>query len=194
MITIIDLNSSETEHIVELLKNLGESFRISSDEMKIINSDKVILCSSDDIPAAVRNLHLLNLYTILRICRRPLLGIGSGMHLMGGNFNSGKLSGLGIFQTEVHDFLAAEQDPGFHKIKIVRPGILLAGITNEQEFYFLNSHYFGISDLTAAETEAYNIRLSAAVELVNYFGVQFCPGRSGAAGQKVMENFISAAF
>jgi imidazole glycerol-phosphate synthase subunit HisH len=95
MIAIIDLGAEETDFLIDTIENQGEKFKITTDEAEIIRSDKIILPASGDASTALRKIHLLNLFTILRICRKPLLGICLGMHLMG---EYSEDSGKGLFR------------------------------------------------------------------------------------------------
>ena len=67
----------------------------------------------------------------------------------------------------------------------------LAGIENEEYFYFVNSYFAvpGEGGIVAGRT-FYGERFCSAVEKGNIFAVQFHPENSGEAGIKVLENFL----
>ena len=67
---------------------------------------------------------------------------------------------------------------------------LFAGI-KKPIFYFVHSYFLDPVDraVAAAETE-YGEKFASAVQKGNIFGVQFHPEKSGAAGLKLLENFL----
>jgi glutamine amidotransferase len=56
--------------------------------------------------------------------------------------------------------------------------------------YFTHSYRVPLLAATTAESE-YGGRFSAVVEQDNFFGVQFHPEKSGAAGLQLLQNFCS---
>ncbi len=80
MITIIDYGKTNSNEIAELLEKLSVDFVISNSESDILQATKLILPDSTDILSSIKKLHLLNLFSILRIIKNPILGLGTGMH------------------------------------------------------------------------------------------------------------------
>jgi glutamine amidotransferase len=66
---------------------------------------------------------------------------------------------------------------------------LFKGIAAGTHFYFVHSFAMPVNDFTIARAE-YGEAFSAAVRRDNFRGVQFHPERSGAAGAKLLENFL----
>ena len=63
-------------------------------------------------------------------------------------------------------------------------------ISEEEYFYFVHSFYATTGWDTAA-TCNYILPFSAALQRDNFYATQFHPEKSGAAGARVLENFIN---
>lgn len=191
MIAIIDLGAGESDFLINTIENSGEKVKLTTDETEIIRSDRIILTASDDTAYALRQLHLFNLFTVLRICRKPLLAICSAMHLLADKAVYSTDSFLGIFPVNVFSFESGGESSfrGTHKISFRNGSPLYKDIPDGEKFYFNNSFYVPENEFTTS-VSGNNIIFSASMEIENFLGIQFCPGRSGAAGIKIIRNFL----
>jgi glutamine amidotransferase len=55
---------------------------------------------------------------------------------------------------------------------------------------FVHSYYVALCAETAGETE-YGTRFSSALKKGSFYGLQFHPGKSAAAGERILRNFIA---
>jgi len=62
-------------------------------------------------------------------------------------------------------------------------------VTPDSFVYFVHSYAAPVADTTLAVTE-YGEDFTAVVGRGNFFGCQFHPERSSAAGQKILANFL----
>jgi glutamine amidotransferase len=191
MIAIIDLSAEETDFLVNTIENFSEKFKITTDEAEIIKSDRIILTASDDTSYALRQMHLFNLFTVLRICRKPFLAICSGMHLLADHAENSSESFLGIFPVGVRIFDNKSAVPfkGLHSISFQKESKLFNGIPDGENFYFNNSYYIPVNEYTTSAADN-NVKFSASMEKDNYYCIQFCPYKSGGAGIKLLHNFF----
>ena len=97
MITIVDYGDVCTSEVVASIKKITDDFIISGNEVDICRSDKIIFSGCGSASAAMKKIHLLNLFSVLRIVKKPMLGIGLGMQLMADYSTEGNISCLGIF-------------------------------------------------------------------------------------------------
>ena len=85
----------------------------------------------------MKMLHLLNLYSLLRFIKKPILGVGLGVELMSDHTDGEKISCLGLFPVESNKF---EEDKnnyslgGFKKVDILKESKLFTGIESEMNF------------------------------------------------------------
>ncbi|MDY0081647.1 MAG: imidazole glycerol phosphate synthase subunit HisH [Ignavibacteriaceae bacterium] len=192
MITLADYGDVCIERVAASLKQITDDFRVSKKESDICNSDKIILAGCGSAVTVMRKIQLLNLYSVLRVVKKPILGIGLGMQLMSDYSNEGNFPCLGFFPGTAVQFdqsIDESSYKGMHQINICKSSVLFNNIEEKAEFYFNNSYYLPKSDLS---TSAYfeNDICSSSIENGNAYAVQFHPEMSGEAGLKLLQNFI----
>ena len=79
--------------ILKIMKNLT-----------LLKSDKIILPGEGDMSFAVKQLHKNNLFTMLRVCKKPILGINTGMQVFADHLKEKNINGLGIFPGSIEKF------------------------------------------------------------------------------------------
>lgn len=191
MLTIIDYNLGSVDKVADALTVSGIRFKITRNENDIIGSEKIVLPGTEEALSAVKKLHLLNLFTVLRIIKKPVLGIGLGMQLLSEFSREGDVACLGKFVGTVEKFDNKISKVPFsrnNKIKIDKNSILFKDIDDTAEFRFRNSYYLPINDYTTAHANN-GVSFSAAIEKDNFYGVQFHPEESGKDGLTLLRNF-----
>ncbi|VTP61339.1 Imidazole glycerol phosphate synthase subunit HisH [Serratia rubidaea] len=78
---------------------------------------------------------------------------------------------------------------GWNQVSALAGSHLFRGIDDGAYFYFVHSYAMPICPNTIAQAN-YGAPFTAAVQKDNFFGVQFHPERSGAAGAQLMKNFL----
>jgi glutamine amidotransferase len=190
MITIIDYGKTNSNEIAESLAKLSVEYVISNKESDILQANKLILPDSKDISSSIKKLHLLNLFSILRIVEKPILGIGTGMHLMTKSFKDNNDACLGCFPVECkteetqQNMFVPEQS-----IKIIKETSLLNIISKEDMFYFEGDCFIPRNECT---TSVVNIggEITSSIEKNHLYGVQFNPEKSGESGLQILKNFL----
>jgi len=192
MITIVDYGDVCINQVAASLKKLTDDFKVSRNELDICESDKIILAGCGSAPSVMKKIQLLNLYSVLRVVKKPMLGIGLGMQLMADYSTEGNFSCLGFFPGTAIKFEGDTEGSllkGNHKINLCKQSILFDGIEENAEFFFNNSYYLPKSDLSTS-TCLSMIEFCTSIENENAYGVQFHPEMSGEAGLKILKNFI----
>lgn len=193
MISIIDYGSPDTQTIATTLDSIGIKYLISQNEVKICSGDKLILPGTNDINFAVKQLHMFNLFSLLRIVKKPILGINFGMLIMSDFLTEINKPGLGIFpvKTEtVNQENLSEQKIEYNKVLFLNKSKLFFNIKNGENFYFENSLCLPQNEFTSSIFEINNKSFSSTIEKDNFYGVQFNPEKSGEAGLQLIKNFI----
>lgn len=125
---------------------------------------------------------------------RPLLGICVGMQLLFEASEEGPVSdGVGVVPGKIRRLTGPVKIPhiGWDEVT-VRPGSrLLAGLGDGTRFYFVHSYAPEPDGEAIAAVCDYGGRFAAAVEHGNLFGTQFHPEKSGAAGLRLLANFVN---
>ena len=192
MITIVDYGDVCIGEVAASVKKITNDFKVSKNELDICGSEKIILAGCGSAPSVMRKIQMLNLYSVLRVIKKPILGIGLGMQLMSDYSTEGNFSCLGLFPGTAVKFdsnLNESTYKGMHKVSFCKQSILFDGIEDNTEFFFNNSYYLPKSDLSTS-TCSNTVTFCASIENENAYGVQFHPEMSGEAGLKLIKNFI----
>ena len=125
---------------------------------------------------------------------RPLLGICVGMQLLFEASEEGPVGdGVGVVPGKIRHLTGQVKIPhiGWDEVT-VRPGSrLFAGLGDGTRFYFVHSYAPEPDGEAVAAVCDYGGRFAAAVEHGNLFGTQFHPEKSGAAGLRLLANFVA---
>ncbi len=144
MIALIDYGSGNVASVANALTELEQEFKITSNEAEICRANKIIFPGVGEASYAIRQLHLLNLFTVLRIVKKPMLGICLGMQLMADFSKEGNVACLGIFPVTAEKFDEKKTKVphmGWNDIQITKESKIFEGIKNGERFYFANSYY-----------------------------------------------------
>ena len=124
---------------------------------------------------------------------RPLLGICVGMQLLFEASEEGPATGgVGALPGKVGRLTGAVKIPhiGWDDVTVRPGGRLFAGLPDGTRFYFVHSYAPEPDGEAVAAVCDYGKRFAAAVERGNLYGTQFHPEKSGAAGLRLLANFV----
>lgn len=145
--------------------------------------------------AAMRELKARGLIETIQMASCPVLGICLGMQLLGQESEeTGGVQTLGLIHGQVRQLKTGGRPlphMGWNRVKVSVTDPLFSGLDKNlgEYFYFVHSFAFAVCDATIA-TSTYGETFSAAVRKKNFWGVQFHPERSGAAGVRLLKNFL----
>lgn len=192
MIGIIDYGAGNVRSIINALDRLDVRSFASANVGELDSAAGLILPGVGAAGAAMRALDAAGLAAWLPRVRRPLLGICLGMQMLFRHSEEGDTECLGILPGSVHRFRHATlKVPHMGWSPVVRCGDspLLDDVPDGTFFYFVHAYHAAVGTTTVAATE-YGARFAAVVQAGNIFGVQFHPEKSGAAGLRLLENFV----
>jgi imidazole glycerol-phosphate synthase subunit HisH len=192
MIAIIDYGAGNVASVANAVEKLGKEFVITNNEYAICKSEKIIFPGVGEASFAIKQLHLLNIFSFIRMIKKPMLGICLGMQLMCEFSEEGNTSCLGIFpgrNERFDDKLGKVPHMGWNEVKQIKESKLFEGIKDNEFFYFANSYYLPVTENTTSKAN-HGVDFSATLEKNNFYGVQFHPEKSGDAGLKLFKNFI----
>ena len=191
-IAIIDYKSGNTRSVQFALERIGVEGKVTQNFKEIERADKVIFPGVGAANAAMKMLQEKGLDELIKSLKQPVLGICLGMQLLCEHSEEGDTKGLSIFPQRVKRFAPSQQ------LKIPHMGWnsltcnqvpLLEGLPRDSYAYFVHSFYAELNGYTIASC-GYGNRFSAAIQKDNFYGTQFHPEKSGAIGQRILENFI----
>jgi glutamine amidotransferase len=79
---------------------------------------------------------------------------------------------------------------GWNQVAPTREDPLLAGIESGTYFYFVHGYAAPAGNVTVAQAD-YGLAIPAVVRRGNFWGTQFHPERSAAAGARLLSNFLT---
>lgn len=190
-VTIIDYGAGNVRSVRFALERLGITASCSDNAETIASADKIIFPGVGHAGAAMEQLQKRNLDRVIPALQQPVLGICLGMQLLCAHSEEGDTKGLGIFPGKVIRFEDNLKVPhiGWNELQQAEQG-LFSGIRNGSYAYFVHSYYVPVDQYTIAGCN-YGIPFSAALHKDNFYACQFHPEKSAAAGNALLQNFIS---
>ncbi len=193
MIAIVDYGVGNLTSVRKALEHLGRPCRITSDRDTVARAAKIILPGVGHFASTTRLSTSGLAQAIAEATSRgiPFLGICVGMQWM---FESSEESpqtpGWGIVPGACARFPPEVKSPhvGWNQLDIAPASRLMRSVQPGAFVFFTHSYRGPILDSTSARCD-YGGSFSAAIEQDNFFGVQFHPEKSGAAGLQILKNF-----
>jgi imidazole glycerol phosphate synthase glutamine amidotransferase subunit len=199
--TLIDCGMGNVASVERALQRLGVESRRATTAECLAGAEALVLPGVGHFGALIRILDVRGLRApILDAVQRgvPFLGICLGLQaLYDSSEEAPELCGLQLLPGEVRALPAGVKLPhmGWNQVREVRPSRLLSGIDSEAHFYFAHS-YAAMASQDAGDavaTCAHGGEFVAVLERQNLCAVQFHPEKSGAAGARLLQNFLRLA-
>lgn len=201
-ILIIDYGVGNTQSVLNAIKYLGyNKIQISDKEKLIDDADVLILPGVGAFDEAILNLRNRNLDKILNeqvlVKKKPILGICLGMQMLASySEENGIHEGLNWIEGTVK-LLKLPKDyavphVGWNNAIISNKEPLFSRNSDNCNFYFDHSYYFECDEKYISAYCDYGIKVTAAVQNDNIFGVQFHPEKSQTNGLKLFRGFFKS--
>ncbi len=189
-IVIINYGAGNIQSIMFAIERLGFKAVLSNNPDEILAADKVIFPGVGEASSAMEKLKESGLDGLIPNLKQPVLGICLGMQLMCKSSEEGNTEGLGIFDVDVIKFTSKVKVPqmGWNQIYNLKSD-LFKGISENEFMYLVHSFYAPNCDEAIAVTN-YELEYASALQKDNFYGTQFHPEKSGAVGEKILENFL----
>ncbi|MFU9138969.1 imidazole glycerol phosphate synthase subunit HisH [Erwinia tasmaniensis] len=192
-VVILDTGCANLSSVKWALERLGYEPQVSREADIVLQADKLLLPGVGTARAAMDQLRERELIDLIKACTQPVLGICLGMQLLGSQSDeTGGITTLGIIDQPVNrmtDHGLPLPHMGWNQITAQAGNHLFRDIPEGAYFYFVHSYAMPVNAWTIAQC-SYGEAFSAAVQKDNFFGVQFHPERSGAAGAQLLKNFL----
>ena len=193
-ITVVDHGAGNLVSIGQGLERAGAEVVVSGSPDALRNADGVVLPGVGTTGAAMERLTAANMVEPLRQWQGPLLGICVGLQLFFEHSEEDGTDALGLIPGRVTRLQDAPLLPhiGWNDVSF-NSDPLFAGVPGDATFYFVHSFAVEPDDNASVIAETtYGRPFVAAARAGNRVGVQFHPERSGAAGLKMLANFVAA--
>jgi glutamine amidotransferase/cyclase len=197
MITLLDYGAGNVRSVINAIEGLGEAVKRVTSPEDISNAQKLVF---PGVGAFGNMMEILNAKHYTEPLRRylhsgrPFLGICLGLQaLFDESDEAPGLAGLGFLPGKVKRFDTELAVPhiGWNGISLKRPSSLFNHFSGNEKFYFVHSYFVAPQDESVVLTTSdYGNRFASSIQKGAVVATQFHPEKSGAAGQRLLENFI----
>jgi imidazole glycerol-phosphate synthase subunit HisH len=192
-LVIIKYNAGNIQSVLYALERIGATATVTDNHDEIFAADRVIFPGVGEASSAMKYLKEKGLDKVLKKLAQPTLGICLGMQLMCSYSEENKTDCLDIFDVKVKRF--SDEIPGLKVPQVGWNNIfdlkspLFTKVPENTYCYFVHGYYAAVCKDTVATTD-YTLPYSAALNKGNFYGVQFHPEKSAAAGEQMLRNFL----
>jgi glutamine amidotransferase len=197
-IAVLDYGMGNRRSVEKALEHVGARALVTSEHERLREAAGIVVPGVGAFPRAMDNLRELGLDQLLRErvdAGTPVLGICLGMQLAFEHSSElGGAAGLGIVPGEVRVLDHGElklPHIGWNEVRFTRPDSpLIADLPGSCAFY----HVHSLAPVPADEHDIlgiaeYGAPFVSAVQRGCFYGVQFHPEKSSAAGLRLLANF-----
>ena len=196
-IAIIDYEIGNLANVYNAWKRLGEQPVITRDPAVIASADFIELPGVGAIRDAMANLERFGLIPILQEEVQKgkfLMGICLGMQaLFETNYEGGTYQCLGFLPGEIVPFHTSLKVPhmGWNELEFRQSHWLQQGLPAHPYVYFVHSYHKSPADTDdVIATADYGQPIPAICGKDNVLGMQFHPEKSGAVGERLLQNIL----
>jgi glutamine amidotransferase len=194
---IIDSGGANLASLAFALERQGATARLARHPRDLAGAARAILPGVGAAADAMSRLGASGLDDAIHQFTRPLLGICLGMQLLFDRSDEGDTACLGLLPGRVTALVPVPGRPvphmGWNTLQVLRPDPLLTGLGPEDWLYYVHGYHVTArpDDPAVLACTDYGVPVSAVVRRENTMGVQFHPERSGAAGARLLRNFLA---
>jgi imidazole glycerol-phosphate synthase subunit HisH len=193
MLALVDSGGANIASVRFALERLGLRSELTADPAVIRAAERVILPGVGSANEGMRKLQERGLVDCVRGLTQPVLGVCLGMQLLFESSEEGPTQTLGLIPGCVERLPVSPgisvPHMGWNTLLTGKGSPLLDGLGAEARFYFVHSYAGPVNAFTVASCD-HGTPFAAIVQRGNFSGVQFHPERSGAAGARLLKNFM----
>lgn len=199
MVVIINYNLGNPQSIKNMLSYLGIESIISSSNVDISSSERLILPGVGHFRHGMEQLERLGLVDVLKRevleNNKPILGICLGMQLMTMHSEEGDLAGLGFIDAQTKNFDLQETNlkvphMGWNTVEFKKKSHMNTGLSINPRYYFVHSYFVDCANCEDIFcTTQYGREFVSGFQHQNIFGFQFHPEKSHKFGMELLANF-----
>ena len=208
MVGIVDYNAGNIKSVERALASLGADYVLSKSPRDLEYADRLIFPGVGEAAYAMEQLHRTGFDGFLRDwakAGKPLLGICLGSQIIFDHSEEGGVDCLGLLPGTIRHFRRVWDDAGIAPdLKVPHMGWndvtymnggspLFEGVPAHSDYYFVHSYLIQPADATIVKaTVDYGVPVPACVSRGSVTAFQFHPEKSGAAGLRILRNYLEA--
>lgn len=197
-IAVVGCGTGNIHSVVAGIKRAqpAATLQVTDEAAVIAAADKVIFPGDGNFGACMREIDARGLRQALCAAARekPFLGICVGMQVLCRASEEAEEAGLGVLDATVQRLPAQAglkiPHMGWNTSRQRQPHPLIAGIDDDEYFYFIHSYYVPLGEWTLITCD-YGTTFSAVVASGQLIATQFHPEKSGRYGIRLLENFLN---
>lgn len=191
-LAVVDSGGANIASVLHALRRLGVEPEFTSDVETIRKADRVLLPGVGTAGRAMEVLRGHGLVDVIRELKQPVLGICLGMQLLFESSAEDDAELLGLIPARLERIPPAPglrvPHMGWNSIQATQSDTFSDSLSGDW-FYFVHSYAAPVGTWTLATAE-HGATFSAIVRQGNFYGAQFHPERSAAAGARLLQNFL----
>lgn len=193
-VAVIDHGTGNLVSVANALAAIGATPRVISSPKGLESADVVVLPGVGATGPAMDRLTNSGMADAVASWRGPLLGICVGLQLMFDTSDEATQPSLGLVRGPVKQLVGRPlPHMGWNNVSHDHDP-LFKDIPDGEPFYFVHSYApLPMDTDQIIATSVHGQRFAAAVRSGAQVGVQFHPERSGAAGLRLLSNFVTQA-
>jgi len=196
-IALVDYGMGNRRSVEKALEHVGATAVITADHERLSSAAGLVVPGVGAFPKGMQRLRELGLDELLReqVAKgKPVLGICLGLQLaFDRSSEQGGADGLGIVEGEVRELDHGElklPHIGWNEITLREGSPLLEGLPSRCAFYHVHSFApVPNNEQDVLGTAVYGKPFVSVVGHGSFYGVQFHPEKSSAAGLRLLANF-----
>ena len=191
MIAIINYDSEGSKIISDLLDSSSIEHEITNNEKTICRADRIILPDCENVKKVSKKIQLYNLTSVIKMLKKPILGLYRGGLLMSENVNVDKLPGFGFFKN-VETVDLPYETKNNSKLEIVEN--ITSNVLKNNSYTLMNGtsqiliHH---TELTSFTTMHDGHHYSGIIEKNNFIAVYFDILNNQKIASELLANFNS---
>lgn len=193
MILILGYNNSETKCLNDILELSGIEYKYSLLESQIIKADKFILPHPLNFNSSYKKLNMMNLFSLLRMVKKPILGINNGFRLMCGQLINESKCGLGFLPLELNlsSNIESPERIGHGTLEFKNPSKLLNKKFKGEGINFTINYLPIVCEYTKAIINFEGLDYSLTYESDYYYGADLNYELNPIVCREIIKNFAN---
>ncbi|MDQ1712844.1 MAG: imidazole glycerol-phosphate synthase subunit HisH [Frankiaceae bacterium] len=204
-VVVYDYGSGNLRSAERALTRAGADVTVTADQVAAVKADGLVVPGVGAFNACMAQLEEVGGRAVVgdRVAReRPVLGVCVGMQVLfdGSEEHGAEIKGLGALPGTVRRLRDAPVLPhmGWNVVERSGDSVLLAGIGEEERFYFVHSYAPCVGAPEEVEIEEvtgwtrHGARFASVVEVGALSAVQFHPEKSGDTGAALLRNWVGS--
>jgi glutamine amidotransferase len=194
MIGIVNYGAGNIFSLTSALERLGLEYGMINTTADFERYSHIIIPGVGHAGSAMRKLEETGLIETIKEQAKPVLGICVGMQLLTEHSEEGDANLMAVIpvRTKLFDKEQGIKIPhmGWNNVHS-KNNVLFEGVEDQAQFYFVHSYFIEYNPTFDIASVNYGAPFSAAIHKDNFYGVQFHPEKSGAAGERILKNFAN---